>query len=361
MNDYGGEPGLDTYKKPSWIRKYRTALILLAVLFLFLFSLLKSWPYMLYGPGSAESVHSRVDTGHQLEEKGELLFTTVATYSKPHVFDLIYAWLNPRMDIEKLEVATGGVTNLAAYRNLMAYMRDSSEASALMAAYAAMDKPIDVESQGVIVTALLPESKARENGLQEGDIITQADDLAITNGTELSEYLTAKHVGDLVKISGTRGKETFEATVPLISMAPDNRSGIGFQMNNVLKATPPDTVKFDFADTGGPSAGLMMTLEIIAQLTGEDLTRGYTIAGTGTISADGTVGLIGGINYKLMAADKEQADYFLVPYNAQNESNWTLARETVEKLKLKPKLVKVSTLKEAVDFLSGLEPKKTAP
>lgn len=312
---------------------------------------------MLYGPGSAESVHSRVDTGHKLEEKGELLFTTVATYSKPDVFDLVYAWLNPRMDIEKLEVATGGVANLAAYRNLLAYMRDSSEASAVMAAYAAMDKPIEVESQGVIVTALLPESKARENGLQEGDIITLADELQISSGKELSEYLTSKTAGDLVKISGKRGKGTFEANVPLISMSPDNRAGIGMEMNNVLKANPPDPVKFDFADTGGPSAGLMMTLEIIAQLTGEDLTRGYRIAGTGTISADGTVGLIGGINYKLMAADREKADYFLVPYHAKNESNWTLARETVEKLKLKPRLVKVSSLKEAVDFLSGLEPK----
>jgi PDZ domain-containing protein len=101
----------------------------------------------------------------------------------------------------------------------------------------------------------------------------------------------------------------------------------------------------------------MMTLEIIAQLTGEDLTRGYRIAGTGTISGDGTVGLIGGINYKLLAADREKADYFLVPYSEQNDSNWTLAEQTVEKFNLKPKLIKVSTLQEAVDFLKQLTPK----
>ncbi|MFC4598535.1 PDZ domain-containing protein [Cohnella hongkongensis] len=341
----------------SWIRKYRTVLILLLVFFLFLFAYMKPWPYMLYGPGSAESVHLRVETGHELEEKGAFLFTTVSTYSNPNIFSILYARFNPRMEVKSEETATGGATNLTAYRNLLAYMRDSSEANALMAAYATMGKPLDVKPQGVIVVALLPDSKARQNGLQEGDIITKVDGRDIASAKEISEYLTSKKAGDEVQVSGTRGKEKFEATVPLIAMEPDKRTGIGFQNETVLKVTPPDPVKFDFADTGGPSAGLMMTLEIIAQLTGEDLTRGYRIAGTGTISADGTVGLIGGINYKLMAADREKADYFLVPYSSRNESNWTLAQETVERLKLKPQLVKVSTLQEAVDFLKQLEPK----
>jgi PDZ domain-containing protein len=220
-----------------------------------------------------------------------------------------------------------------------------------------MDKTIDVQPQGVIVKVLLPDSKARASGLQEGDIITRVDEQETLTSKALSEYLTSKKPGDQVTASGTRGEEKFEAKIPLISMAPDNRTGIGFQNETVLKVTPPDPVKFDFADTGGPSAGLMMTLEIIAQLTGEDLTRGYRIAGTGTISGDGTVGLIGGINYKLLAADREKADYFLVPYSEQNDSNWTLAEETVEKFNLKPKLIKVSTLQEAVDFLKQLTPK----
>jgi len=343
--------------RSSWIRKYRLTLTLLLVFFLFVYAYVKPWPYMLYGPGSAEPVHPRVETGRKLEEKGALLFTTVSTYSNPNIFSILYAKLNPKMEVKSQETATGGATNMQAYRNLLAYMRDSSEANALMAAYATMDKPIDVKPQGVIVVALLPESKARENGLQEGDIIKKVDDKEITTAKELSDYLTGKKSGDKVKVQGTRGEEKFETNVPLISMTPDNRTGIGFRNETVLKVTAPDPVKFDFADTGGPSAGLMMTLEIIAQLTGEDLTRGYRIAGTGTISADGTVGLIGGINYKLIAADREKADYFLVPYSAQNDSNWTLAQETVKDLKLTPKLIKISTLQEAVDFLKKLEPK----
>lgn len=263
------------------------------------------------------------------------------------------------MDIETQETATGGATNLTAYRNLLSWMRDSSEANALLASYTAMNKEIEVDHKGVIIVHLLPESKARENGLQEGDIITHVDGKEARTVQVLSSYLSEKKAGDSVKVSGTRGDKPFEATVPLITMPGSDRTGIGFQNDTVLEVTPPDPVKFDFNDTGGPSAGLMMTLEIIAQLTGDDLTRGYRIAGTGTIAADGTVGQIGGIQYKLMAADREKADYFLVPYDEKSgAANWKLAEQTVNKLDLSLKIVKISTLSEALEFLKKLEPKK---
>ena len=75
--------------------------------------------------------------------------------------------------------------------------------------------------------------------------------------------------------------------------------------------TPKVTVKTD--EIGGPSAGFMFSLEIYNQLTEEDLTKGYQIAGTGTIDADGTVGPIGGIEQKIVAADKAGAEFFFAP------------------------------------------------
>ena len=337
------------------------------------------WPYMIYGPGTAEPVHPRVETGKDFKPEGEFLFTTVSTYSRPNVFSLGYAWLHPRMDIRTEEEATGGTTNLEAYRNLLNWMRDSSEQTALVAAYRAMNREITIEEQGVIVVRFLPESLADENGLQEGDIITSADGIPTLNAEALIEVLTSRKAGDKVKLAGTRGGKPFEVTVPLITMPGTNRTGVGFQHDSVIKVTPPDPVKFDFNDVGGPSAGLMMTLEIISQLTGEDLTRGYRIAGTGTIDANGNVGQIGGIEYKLMAADKENADYFFVPYSKYGIEhwpedlpagsadalrtvlggldNWLTAERTVRELKLKTKLVPVSSLQEAMDFLRSLPPK----
>ncbi|MBB6671088.1 PDZ domain-containing protein [Cohnella nanjingensis] len=362
-------------------RRYRAAIIVGLIAIILVTANYWSWPYVLYGPGSAEPVHPRVETDSKLNEKGSLLFTTVSTYSKPNLFSLAYAWLNPRMDIQTEAKATGGAVNMGAYRNLLAWMRDSSEANALLAAYSAMKRTIKVDEQGVIVYQFLKETEAREHGLQEGDIITSVDGKKANKAEELSGYLAGKKVGDAVKLAGTRGGKPFEATVPLIKMST-GKPGVGFVNQTVLKVTPPDKVQFDFNDTGGPSAGLMMTLEIIAQLKNEDLTKGYRIAGTGTIAADGSVGLIGGIQYKLMAADREKADYFLVPYtkgaaqhwdenqkidpeasiNAvlQGFGNWSEAQKTVADLKLSPKLVPVSSLQDALDFLNKLEPKKAA-
>lgn len=331
----------------SW--KLPLASVLIA---LYLFAYLKSWPYVIMGPGSADPIHSRVETGHKIDQKGQFLFVTVSSRSKPNIFSLLYARMNPRLDIETEEKATGGRTNMEAYRNLLSWMRDSSENIAMVAAYRTMGKKIDVEEQGVIVVSFLPGSKAREGGLREGDVITRIDGKDTTKFEAFYNYISAKKPGDVVKVSGKRGDKTFEATLTLITL-DDGRTGIGFQRDVVLKVTAPDPVKFDFNDIGGPSAGLMMTLEIISQLTEEDLTKGYKIAGTGTISASGAVGQIGGINYKLMAADNEGADYFLVPYSG-DFSNWKLAEETVRKLKLSPKLVKVATLADAVKFLKEL-------
>lgn len=350
-----------SHHKTTSFRRYWKPLVFLFFVLLLGSAQFLSWPYVIYGPGSAEPVHPRVETGRHLEEKGEFLFTTVSTYSKPNAFSLAYAWMNPRMDIQTEQKATGGTTNLSAYRNLLAWMRDSSEATALLAAYNAMDRTIEVEQQGVIIVRFLEETKAIESGLQEGDIITSVDDKPTPRAEDLVEALTSHQPGDKVKLAGTRGGKPLEVTVPLIEMPQTKKAGVGFQHSSVIKVTPPDPVKFDFDDVGGPSAGLMMTLEIVAQLTNEDLTRGYRIAGTGTISADGAVGQIGGIEYKLMAADKEKADYFLVPYDKQaGLTNWLDAEKTVNKLRLKPKLVPVASLQEALDFVRGLDEKAAA-
>jgi PDZ domain-containing protein len=57
----------------------------------------------------------------------------------------------------------------------------------------------------------------------------------------------------------------------------------------------------------------MFALGIIDKLTPGDLTSGHHFAGTGTITASGTVGPIGGIRQKLYGAQRAGAQYFLAP------------------------------------------------
>lgn len=64
---------------------------------------------------------------------------------------------------------------------------------------------------------------------------------------------------------------------------------------------------------GGPSAGTMFALAIYDTLTPGSLTGGSDIAGTGTIDGKGAVGGIGGIQQKLVAAQRDGAKLFLAP------------------------------------------------
>ncbi|MBY8887986.1 hypothetical protein K7472_24550 [Streptomyces sp. PTM05] len=76
-------------------------------------------------------------------------------------------------------------------------------------------------------------------------------------------------------------------------------------------------VDLTLAGVGGPSAGLMFTLGIIDSIDGNghggDLSGGRVIAGTGTITANGTVGAVGGVPLKEQAARQDGATVFLTP------------------------------------------------
>ncbi|MGY0067625.1 S16 family serine protease [Streptomyces sp. QTS137] len=110
-------------------------------------------------------------------------------------------------------------------------------------------------------------------------------------------------------------------------------------------------VDLELADVGGPSAGLLFSLGIVDKLNGDDsggdLTGGRTIAGTGTIDAEGRVGAVGGVPLKTQAARRDGATVFLVP-----EAECADAQaELPDGLRLIP----VTTLEATVDALVDLE------
>ncbi len=72
-------------------------------------------------------------------------------------------------------------------------------------------------------------------------------------------------------------------------------------------------------DIGGPSAGMMYALGVLDKLTARSETGGKTIAGTGTIDAQGRVGKIGGIRLKMLGARRDGATWFLAPQSNCSE------------------------------------------
>ena len=116
-------------------------------------------------------------------------------------------------------------------------------------------------------------------------------------------------------------------------------------------------VRLRLVDVGGPSAGLLFALGIVDKLVGDgaggDLTGGRTIAGTGTITADGKVGAVGGVPLKTRAARRDGATVFLLPRDECVEAR----AERPEGLRLVP----VTSLKGAVEALRALKKGAAVP
>ena len=144
--------------------------------------------------------------------------------------------------------------------------------------------------------------------------------------------------GSTVTITVKRGDA--EHAEKIVTSAPEDGSQ-GSKMGIYLgvKADIPVEINFAMKDIGGPSAGMMFSLAIIDRLSEGDMTGGQSIAGTGTISYDGTVGPIGGIAQKMQGAKRDGARWFLAP-----ESN---CDQVIGHVPEGLRVVRVSTLHEA--------------
>ena len=98
---------------------------------------------------------------------------------------------------------------------------------------------------------------------------------------------------------------------------------------------------------------MMFALGIIDKLTKLNLTGGKFIAGTGEITASGQVQPIGGIQQKMVGARNAGATVFLTP--ASN------CADTKGAVPAGLRLVKVSTLTQAVDYLEDLRSGQPVP
>jgi PDZ domain-containing protein len=105
-------------------------------------------------------------------------------------------------------------------------------------------------------------------------------------------------------------------------------------------------ISFDLGQQiGGPSAGLVFALAIYDKITNGPLLAGRHVAGTGTITPNGDVQSIGGVQEKISAAEKAGATAFFVPANNCGD---------LEGVRTDMTLIKVSTLSEAIEAVQAL-------
>jgi PDZ domain-containing protein len=178
--------------------------------------------------------------------------------------------------------------------------------------------------------------------LRAGDIIAAVDGRPVTCRANAAMLIHARRPGAPVLLTISRGSATKR-----IRLTTVNSGGNAFVGIDVAESYRfPFQVKIDVGAIGGPSAGMMFALGIIDKLTPGDLTDGKFIAGTGEITANGAVQAIGGIQQKMAGARAKGATIFLTP--AAN------CQDTHGAVPAGLRLVKVSTLAQAVQYLKAL-------
>ena len=214
-------------------------------------------------------------------------------------------------------------------------------------AYTLANKDVKEKSSKLYVIATYPDEF--KTTLKVQDEIISMDQKSYKTVEEYSNYIQSKNVNDEIEVKVIRNKK--EKMVKAKVYEKQNRKLLGVTLQYVkeYKTNPKVDIKFKNSESG-PSAGLITTLEIYNQLTKKDLTKGKTIAGTGTIEPDGTIGEIGGIEHKILGAYHAKADIFICP----GGDNYKDAQAYIKKKKIKIKLIKVDTIQETINILNNI-------
>lgn len=314
-------------------------------------------PYVALGPGPTYDTLGEVDGEAVLQIEGRPTFptdgqldlTTVGVQPSLTLTEALQGWFERDLAVVPREVVfPPGRTDEEVDQENAAAMT-ASQGSAVRAAARQLGLQV-----AEVTVAEVPDADAPAAGLlQVGDVLTSVDGTEVRDAAELRELITAREPGRPVTIGYVRDGQAGEVVVP--TRAAEGEDGQTRAVIGVTTAEEPVEVPFDveitLQDVGGPSAGLMFSLGILDKLDPESLTGGQHIAGTGEITADGTVRPIGGISQKLIAADREGAVAFLVP-EANCEEALTDPPEDLV-------LVEVGSLQDALDGLTALRDGET--
>lgn len=332
---------------PRWPFVAGSVLMAVAILSILLWNI--QLPYLAWSPGPTPEVVDLV-TVHGAEQypvEGDLYMLTVSQQDL-NVYELLAAVADPQVEVlERVAVRPIDVTQ-EEYQRQSRERMDESKVAAISVALDRLGYDVTVEGDGVEVVSVL-EGTPAEGALTTGDIITAINGTPVFIGTDAIAAISKYAIGETITLIVARAEDVIDVAITLTEHTQNKgQPMVGFSpATHNAKYVFPIDVEIDSSNIGGPSAGMMYTLAIIDVLTPDDITHGFRIAGTGTISTDGAVGPIGGIRQKVVGATLSGAQYILVP-EANYEEALTADIEG-------PEIVAVGTIDDALAFLATLE------
>ena len=315
----------------------------LIVMFLLVFLFYYEFPYIIYKSGGTINLDDRVIIDKKYTEKGSLSMSYVTAMKGTAPFILL-SFVMPDWDLLPLNE----ITNEGSYDDVLEigkeYLNEGID-NAIIAAFNESDYNIEITKE---INKVLYISDMASTNVKIGDEIIQINDKKVNDLEELKNCIGSLNEGNKVKLKVINNKKEYDRFATIYK-EDDNilKIGLAFHTTYEYKTEIPVSIKMKNNESGS-SGGLMMSLAIYNALTNEDITHGLNIVGTGSINSDGTVEEIGGVKYKVLAAEKKHADVFLCP-----KENYGEAMKVKKKRNLNIKIVKVSTLHDAIYYLNN--------
>jgi len=296
-----------------------------------------------YLPGPVRDVSELVNVSNArtYPSKGSLFLTTVSVDTDVTLVEMLFA----AVDKDKVVVLESQVTGGSSLNQLQEAQKREMEFSKEYARTVAIGAAGLGRPQGDGVRVVSVQEGAPADGVMEqGDVIIAVGTSRTATTCDVGAVVVASDIGENIDVTVERAGRKRRLILETAA-APGNPATpyLGIMMEDINYRFEPDVrANFDTGRIAGPSAGLMLSLALYDRLTPLDLSSGRAIAGTGTISCDGEVGPIGGVEQKVAGAERKGAEVFLSP-----AANAGAARSSADRIEV----VAVSSFQDALDYL----------
>ncbi len=316
---------------------YRFLLLMILIVLFFNIRL----PYYIMAPGGTINITDRVVMeDYKKDNNGSINMLYVSEYEGTPASILMAKLRNYDIESNKERQISNESVKEINRRNTI--MRDNSLDIATMVAYRESGREITIKEKKNIVIA-----RTLDNGLEVGDIILSVDGMSCDDVSEIKKVINRKEEGEYVTFKILRNNKEKEIKSKIVLSENTKVVGVVIITEYDYDISPKIDIKFKNSESGS-SGGLMLTLTIYNAICDEDIIKNRKIAGTGTISNDGTVGEIDGVKYKIMGAAREKVDVVFVP-----TANYEEAVMVNNKYKYNLNIVRVDSFKETIEYLKN--------
>ena len=267
-------------------------------------------------PGAALATSERIDADgiDVFDPEGEILVLTVSIDNDLTVVDWIRSSVDDSIELRSRESVFGDRSNQE-QRDYNRYLMSSAKDTATIVALEHLGLHA-ADFTGVLFLDTV-EGGPADGLLEATDVILSIDGAPVTTVDALRAVLADLTPGSTATIT-VEDSETDEYRDVELTLGthPDSGGafiGVSGVTERVERSPLPFDIDISFGNVGGPSAGLAFTLVVLDVLTPGELTGGKRIAVTGSIELDGSVGDVGGVAQKSVAARDAGAEIIIVP------------------------------------------------